>query len=584
MSLRDHRILWIIILVCFICTLRTDRTNRDLLFLQNQIFGRALKPPQEQTLFEQAATGMVASADDPYAAYIPESNKQAFNEMIESVLLGIGVELAIDPTTQQPIITSPMYGSPAQRSGILAGDRIVRIENQQTTGWTMKEVTKQIQGAAGTSVHLAIARGENSEQIYTIPRESFPVSTVLGDRRESDGRWNFRLHENPQIGYIRITSFGQQTAAELESAIYTLIPPEGRGISGLILDLRDNPGGRLDQGIKTCDLFVDEGEIVTLRGRNQEIYDVATAIPQNTIHTDPEFPIVVLINSDTASAAEIVAACLVDHQRATIVGQRSFGKGSVQDVIDLPPGRGILKLTTGSYWRPSGRNIHRFPNAKKSDDWGVSPSPEHVVNMDDETYVKQYIWRLLFDSPRPELVPIPFDSINEDNEKTGKNTESSDTSENTSDAESNTAESSSATGGTNRVRQNLEKLGQPSGNGESSASSVPQSDIRSDAQPESVPSASASATESKNSDSETSTLGVEGKNPENSSTTPPQTSETASESSEDVRDGHSDPEELRKTVKRVREFPREWWLSANRMELDPQLQHALEILTTPQPQ
>ncbi|MDO4558637.1 MAG: S41 family peptidase, partial [Planctomycetia bacterium] len=413
MSLRDHRILWTIVLVCFLCCLRADRTNRDLLYLQNQIVSRSLKPPEESRLFEDAAAGMVASLDDPYAAYVPESQTQQFHEMIDSTMRGIGIEMRIDPTTRQPIVISPVDGSPAQRAGLRAGDRIVLIEGQETTGRTLQEVRDRIQGEVNSEVRLRLVDRMEVERDVVVAREEFPVPTVLGDTRLPDGRWIFRLRENPSIGYFRITSFGQLTAAELEIAIIPLLNPQKRSdgtvpekLTGLILDLRGNPGGLLEQGILTCDLFMDHGVIVTARGRDQRIDDVREATPDRTIHTHPEFPMVILIDADTASAAEIVAACLADHGRAILVGDRSYGKGTIQQTVPMPHGRGILKLTTGSYWRPSNRNIHRFQDATDLDDWGVTPDPEHQVKPDLGTEVRRLVWRTLFDAPDPTMIPV----------------------------------------------------------------------------------------------------------------------------------------------------------------------------------
>ena len=418
MSLRDYRVLWVGVLLGFLCFLRADRTNRDLLYLQNQIMLRSLKPPTERELFERTAVGMISSLDDPHSAYIPDSLTQQFNEMIDSTMRGIGIEMRIDPASDQPIVISPVDGSPAQHAGLRAGDRIVRVDDHDTKGCPLKEVQSWIRGEARTTVRLRIVATttpatENdtaAERVVSVMRDSFPVPAVAGDAREADGRWDFRLRGDPSIGYIRILSFGQQTAFELERAIHTLTSPtsgaDGSVVRGLILDLRGNPGGLLHQGILICDQFLDDGVIVTQRGRDGVIVDIAMAASDDTIPEARELPIVILVDRDTASAAEVVAACLADHGRAVIVGERSYGKGSIQDLVTLPKGRGMFKLTTGSYWRPSGRNINRFPDSTDADDWGVSPEPENRFTATPETEARRVIWRELFDAPDPQMIPV----------------------------------------------------------------------------------------------------------------------------------------------------------------------------------
>jgi carboxyl-terminal processing protease len=175
------------------------------------------------------------------------------------------------------------------------------------------------------------------------------------------------LDPEKRIGYIRITAFSRDTASELRKALDSL---DTRKLRGLVLDLRFNPGGLLTSAIEVSDLFISEGRIVSTKGRNtdERVWD---AVKPGTYEG---FPMVVLVNRYSASASEIVAACLQDHDRATVIGERTWGKGSVQNVIELESGKSALKLTTASYARPNGHNIHRFPDAKESDEWGVKPN------------------------------------------------------------------------------------------------------------------------------------------------------------------------------------------------------------------
>ena len=204
-------------------------------------------------------------------------------------------------------------------------------------------------------------------EVLTLTRAIIEVPSVMGDRRKPNDEWDFMLDPAKKIGYIRITNFIQDTTDHVKDAVEE--PEEGRH-EGLILDLRDDPGGLLSAAVEISDLFVEDGKIVSTRGRN-------TAEKTYEAHkegTYTGFPMVVLVNHNSASASEILAACLQDHDRAVVVGERSFGKGSVQNILDLEDGNSVLKLTVATYWRPSGKNIHRFKNAKETDEWGVSPS------------------------------------------------------------------------------------------------------------------------------------------------------------------------------------------------------------------
>jgi len=188
------------------------------------------------------------------------------------------------------------------------------------------------------------------------------------------------LDKESKIGYVRISSFIQNTTEELKKALTDL---KAEGMRGLVLDLRDNPGGLLSAAVEISDLFVSEGLIVSTKGRN-------TVSKTYEAHKDgsfEDFPIVVLVNENSASAAEIVSACLQDHKRAKVVGQRSYGKGSVQNIIELEDGNSVLKLTVATYQRPSGKNIHKFKNAKDSDEWGVSPNKDLEVKLNRRDYV-----------------------------------------------------------------------------------------------------------------------------------------------------------------------------------------------------
>jgi carboxyl-terminal processing protease len=225
-------------------------------------------------------------------------------------------------------------------------------------------------------VRLNLVRdGQESEKLVT--RERIEIESVLGDRRRDDGSWDFLLQADPRIAYIRIELFGEKTVNEFKKAIENCNPKP----RGLIIDLRDNSGGLLLAAAQICDLFLNDGPIVTTKGRDQRIDDQLTAAVGTILPND--CPIAVLINEDSASASEILAGCLKDRGRAIIVGTRSFGKGSVQDVIPIEGGKAAIRLTTAYYYPPSGRRIHRR-NQENEQDWGIDPSEGCQVSMSDE--------------------------------------------------------------------------------------------------------------------------------------------------------------------------------------------------------
>jgi carboxyl-terminal processing protease len=216
-----------------------------------------------------------------------------------------------------------------------------------------------------------------AKRTVSIEREIIHVETVLGDRRDDRDRWDYMLDHEKRIGYIRVTAFSRDTFRDLHAAMKEL---DKQKLRGLIVDLRFNPGGLLASAIEVADLFLTEGEIVSTAGRNSPTRSWSARKPD----TFEGFPMVVLVNRYSASASEIVSASLQDHKRAIVIGERTWGKGSVQNVIELEEGKSALKLTTASYKRPNGHNIHRFPDSKDSDEWGVMPDPGYEIKLGDD--------------------------------------------------------------------------------------------------------------------------------------------------------------------------------------------------------
>ena len=348
---------------------------------------RALEPVGDKQLFEGAMRGMLGQLDEN-SLYISQDDLDAFKEDIDREFAGVGMEIMVDPETSQLAVRSPMEGMPAHRAGILAGDRILAIDDKSTSGMALPDAMALLRGPEGSPLKLTILHvGEKEPVDVSLVREIIHVDTVIGDTRNEDGSWNYSIAGQEGIGYIRIDSFAETTAAELEYVVEALLE---QGMRGLVLDLRDNPGGWLTAAVDVSNFFLSSGVIVTIRRRGGQITESYIATPEASF---PNFPIAVIVNQETASAAEIVAACLQDHKRAAIVGQRTYGKGTVQEVLELREDCGAMKLTTASYWRPSGTDIQR-PRDSDNGDWGVKPDKGFEVSLTDDEYVAWHLWRL----------------------------------------------------------------------------------------------------------------------------------------------------------------------------------------------
>ena len=270
----------------------------------------------------------------------------------------------------------------------MPGTSILEIDGKSAEGYSIDKGRLPPKGKAGDgTVKLGILHpGTNKKEQVTLTRDVIHVATVLGDRYKSDGSWDFMIDKKDKIGYVRLTHFSRHSSIELEKAINQLLE---EGMQGLVLDLRFDPGGLFSQATEIADMFIDGGTIVSTKGRNT----TERTWEAKKEGTFPNFPMAVIVNHYSASASEIVAACLQDHHRAVIVGERSWGKGSVQNVIELEGGTSALKLTTASYHRPSGKNIHRFPGASESDAWGVMPDPGYEVKFtprETREYIDNY--------------------------------------------------------------------------------------------------------------------------------------------------------------------------------------------------
>jgi len=375
-------------LICYQKARNDSRYGRILADAMSQIEDRYLEEIDEDELFEGAMEGMIGRLDD-YSAFITPSKLQEFNETLDAEFGGVGMEVRLDPKTRELTVTCPLVGTPAYEAGIRAGDKILRIDDHSTQGMGLKDAVALMRGKPGTPVSLSVLHQGDKEPVeISIMRAIIHVDTVLGDTRRADGSWNRFLEGGERIGYLRVNTFAKETADELRTALSWLVEHD---MQGLILDLRNDPGGLLTAATEVCDMFIDSGVIVTTRRRDKSITEKYTATKAGTLG---DFPMAVLVNQYSASASEIVAACLQDHGRAVVVGQRTWGKGTVQEVIDLGRKQGVLKLTTASYWRPSEKNIHRTSDAEEDDDWGVRPDKGYEVIVEDEDLQRLFDWRM----------------------------------------------------------------------------------------------------------------------------------------------------------------------------------------------
>ncbi len=296
-----------------------------------------VEPQDPQKLIYGAIKGMVQSLD-PHSSFMTKDEHQELMLETKGSFTGIGIEITI--RDQVLTVVAPIEGTPADKAGLQAGDKIVKVEGKSTKDMTLMEAVKLIRGPKGSEVRLTIVRkGEETPLEFSIVRDVIPLKSV-------------RYHVvAPGIGYVRISNFQSKTAEQLGSALDAL--EEKGALKGLILDLRNNPGGLLSQAIEVAEFFLDSGVIVSTKGRHKQQNITAKAHKNKKPQS---YPMIVLINGGSASASEIVAGALQDNKRALILGTRSFGKGSVQTILSLSDGSG-LRLTTARYYTPSGRSI-----------------------------------------------------------------------------------------------------------------------------------------------------------------------------------------------------------------------------------
>jgi carboxyl-terminal processing protease len=302
-----------------------------------------VRPVDDSELINAAIEGMVSNLD-PHSSYM---DAKAFADMqiqTKGEFGGVGIEVTMENGLVKVI--SPIDNTPAAKAGIKAGDYIAAINGGSVQGLNLNEAIDKMRGPAGSKITLTILRTADK----TAPKKPFDVTLVRAVVAVDEVRW----HREGDVGYIRMPGFNENTASGLENAVRDLKKQIGPGIKGYVLDLRNNPGGLLDQAVQVSDDLLNGGEVVSTRGRHAE--DTQRYDAHGGDITDGK-PIVVLVNGGTASASEIVAGALQDHHRAIVLGMTSFGKGSVQTIIPLGEGGGALRLTTARYYTPSGHSI-----------------------------------------------------------------------------------------------------------------------------------------------------------------------------------------------------------------------------------
>jgi carboxyl-terminal processing protease len=380
----------------------------DVLAEVDASYVKELSDKDRQKLVEDMIDGGLRQLD-PHSEYFNAERLAEFETASGGSFGGVGITLAVDPATKFLKVDHPMPGTPAYDAKVVAGDLIVKVGDESTEGMRIDEAKKRITGPLGTTVTLTLRREGKGEFPVTLTRGNIEIHPVGGvARRKADPlKWEWFLDPQAKIALVRVTTFSELTAKEVQAAVAEI---EAAGGRGLILDLRDNPGGLLTQAIEVADLFLPAGRVVSTRDRrgNERAFEAKPAGTLFLPTPDNPRPIAVLINRNSASASEIVAAALQDHGRAVVVGERSFGKGSVQKLLQLPHAepRAAIKLTTETYWRPSGKNIHRYPDAKEADDWGVRPSQglEVPTTEDERVRYAVEVRKAEFVAGRPDAV------------------------------------------------------------------------------------------------------------------------------------------------------------------------------------
>jgi carboxyl-terminal processing protease len=326
---------------------------------------------------------------------------------------GLGIEITLDQNRILSVIT-PLEDTPAMKAGVLPGDRIVEIEGESTYNISLLDAVRKLRGKPGTNVTITVLHQlTGKREKLTLTRDIIKVHSVRAAKM---------VDPDAKIGYIRVTNFQRTTADELDQAVKKL---EGEGMRALVVDLRRNPGGLLDSAVAVADRFIESGLIVSTQGRAA---DTAHRFEAQKEGTYPNLPLALLVSNYSASGSEIVAGAIQDHHRGIILGQRTFGKASVQSILSLEGGC-KLRLTTARYYTPNGRLIHREMNAKETDAWGIRPDVEIKTTYEDEIGLgERFREEGIIENtknpkpPKPEVLP-PVEEGEKEKKKEGEKKE-----------------------------------------------------------------------------------------------------------------------------------------------------------------
>jgi carboxyl-terminal processing protease len=357
---------------------------------------RTVRIPEE-VFVSEFAEGAFAKLD-LFTNVIWPYDLQDLEKTTEGEFGGVGIRIEPDDSNNI-VVVMPLPDTPASRAGVKPGDIITRINGKSAKGLSTDGAVKIITGVPGTNVTLTMRSINGSVKDYILRREMIKVASIEGCTPKSEGQWDYMLDPDEKIGYIRLTSFSKTTAEDLGEALDELKADQARAI---ILDLRYNPGGLLDTARKVVNKFIDHGVIVSTHADRTNTTNIDN--PRTEMDADPRelqtnLPLIVLVNQYSASASEIVSGALKDWHRALIVGQRTFGKGSVQMLFPLDTKKAYLKLTTSHYYLPSGRCIHREEN---STTWGVDPDVD--IEMTPAQMIDQNMARLRLDVPDDPVI------------------------------------------------------------------------------------------------------------------------------------------------------------------------------------
>ena len=383
-----------------------DQISRSVARL---VQNNSLSSLSEKKVYEGSLTGMLNAAnDEPYTAYLPPSEQPEYMREIQGQYAGVGLSTFIKDPRSGEFYFVPQRNSPAAKAGLKFGDRIVEVDGQSVADKTVFDLSRAIRGEENTTVKLKIRPRSSLKEFFPNPDDSreelidasitravIQQDVVLGDRID-DEEWIFTLKDFPEVGYVAIEQFTDSTGIQTKDALDKL---EKQGITKVILDFRGNPGGILSDAVAICNELLALGSpIVETRDKNgvSHLYEA-------TKMTKRRFKIAVLIDGESASASEIVASALQDAGVAVVVGSRSYGKGTVQSIFELPFHSGAIRMTTASFWRPSGRPIHRSHDAKPSDEWGVIPNPGYEVAVSPlQSFYQKWIRRVRVSLKEPK--------------------------------------------------------------------------------------------------------------------------------------------------------------------------------------